>query len=288
MQITKTTKLNEQVGEHKLYKVNNVKNYEYKICESEINLELHEGQIENPIYYYCIDNPGSTAFAHWIYESFIFYSIIKELTKEIPNLKLITSNNKKYVKNFLKFVDINNEVILKNDMKPNNTMYFNPLLSLNDLNLDIELFRKYVLNYRNYCYQKINKSLKYRTYFIRSSVENYIPNDRILKFQNKLINLLAEKNFNVYDTYELDNVDMQNEILLNSEIFVCDYGSNFYVNGLLLPEGSTIHVIDSYLIWNGQKHYPAWQELIKICDENKIKMYMHLTDNLESICNNII
>jgi hypothetical protein len=60
-----------------------VKKYYYGSCKPELTVEqyIKSNDTNNIIeYFYCMDCPDSDAFAHWIYETFIFYPIIKELT----------------------------------------------------------------------------------------------------------------------------------------------------------------------------------------------------------------
>lgn len=52
-------------------------------------------------YYYILDT-NETAFAHWIYDSCIFINELIELNKNNSNIKILTKNNKKYVKSFFK------------------------------------------------------------------------------------------------------------------------------------------------------------------------------------------
>lgn len=81
-------------------------------------------------YYYILDSDESPALAHWVYETFICISLLIELNKTNNNIKILTKNNKKYVKSMLKFFNINNEIVYNID-NYNNITYSPLILSLN-------------------------------------------------------------------------------------------------------------------------------------------------------------
>lgn len=108
-----------------LHKYENVLSYNYNHCSSQLILQLssNEQNVEsNKEIYYVFDCPGEDGFAHWICESFIFYPLMLKIQSIYPDVKILTKNTKKYVKNMFKFFNINNEIV--NEIKSSNNIYF--------------------------------------------------------------------------------------------------------------------------------------------------------------------
>jgi len=109
-------------------KYENVISYQYAHCKSELILKCNGPYIEtneNDIYI-VLDSPGEDALIHWITECFTFNPILIKLTEIYPNIKILTTNTKKYVKSILKLFNINNE-ICNTIQKQNNICFFLPL-----------------------------------------------------------------------------------------------------------------------------------------------------------------
>ena len=131
MIVLNSNSTNYSIDEYNLNMYENIKSYNYVHCVSELQLEFNNIEINDKEYYYIFDCPGGDAFAHWIYESFIFIPIFLKIREKIPNINILTKNTKKYVKNFFDFYKINNNItnIINNS---NNVCFFPQIISLND------------------------------------------------------------------------------------------------------------------------------------------------------------
>ena len=224
-----------------LYKFNNITNYQYIFCQPQITITKVDKLVNDNLTYYIIfDCPGLDAFAHWVYESFIFFQLLEELNKLYPNIKILTTNKKKYVLNLFNFVGIKNEIVYKIEDK-NNICFIPPIISLN-ANVNIELFNFFInkfidrieLNTVNFNYD--NKFL----FLPRNKKDNYFPDDKIP------VHLLRERRNSheieyisdgviknggtVLNTYEINNFFIQFSLIMNSKNIILDYGSSYFVN----------------------------------------------------------
>ena len=200
-------------------------------------------------YYFLIDSSNSPALAHWICESFICIKLLIELNKKIPNIKILTRNNKKYVKSFLKFFNIKNEIIYNID-NYNNITYLPIILSLHHKHkkpADDIYFNYHLDYYLNYIKNNlINFSPNNKCIFLpRNSIDNFIPNDRVIINTDKIKEIVINNGGIVLDTYHLNNIKYQFSIINNSDIIILDMGSSVYINCLFL-ENKTIYIINNF------------------------------------------
>jgi hypothetical protein len=239
-------------------------------------------------YYFLLDNNESPALAHWIYESFIYIKLLIELNKINNNIKILTKNNKKYVKSMLKFFNINNIVVNKIDNYNNITyspLYF-PICNI--INPDKNIYFNYHLNfYLDYIKNNIlNLSSNNNLLFLpRNEIDNFEPLDRKIEFTDKIKNIIIEKNGIVLDTYHLNNIKYQFSIINDAKTIILDYGSSFLFNCLFL-ENKNIYIIDNFGYYHEQRQsHPYIKYIIdKIIEKNNI----HIYNSKELIEKNII
>lgn len=232
----------------------NLKKYKYQHCVANIYLDIYNILDNDSLYknyktiYYILDNPGEYALAHFVFESFIFINLLKELNNKIANIKIVTSNNKKYVKNLLNFFNIQNEVVYEID-NYNNICYYPKIYTLNNQENDV-IKDKYYYNFLNYYSNYIKNNLKKfnelnysKLIFLpRNDFENYIPNDRVIHNKDLIKNLVINKGGAVIDTYRLNNISHQFSITNYADIIILDYGSAYYFNCIFL-ENKIIYVL---------------------------------------------
>ena len=224
-----------------IYKIENVVNYEYKFCCPEINIvKINKPLKQTHTYYFIFDDYGLHAFAHWVYESFIFFPILEELNKLYPNIKILTTNKKKYVRSFINFVGIQNEIVYKIE-DYNNVCFISPILSLNH-NIDTQLFNHFISNFINRIQMNsINFDYKNEILFLpRNKVDNYFPDDKIdvhllreRRNQDQIdyiSNGVIKNGGIVLNTYEINNFFIQFSLIMNSKNIILDYGSSYFVN----------------------------------------------------------
>jgi hypothetical protein len=144
------------------------------------------------------------------------------------------------------------------------------------MNLNEQIFQNYLFSYIKDS-QKIleNKNNKIKSYFIRCEKENFIANERKINIQQNLVSALEKKDFHIVDTYVLNNIFEQNTLLFNSSIFVCDMGSNYFVNSIHCQKGTKIHVIDPHYIRKQLTIFPCWKIIHKIITKNCVVAFSH-------------
>lgn len=246
MIILNSNSYNYEIDNYKINKYENVKNYNYKCCVSELELDFSNEILNNDKdFFYIFDCPGEDAFAHWIYESFIFIPIFIKIKEKYPNIKILTKNKKKYVKNFFDFYKINNDIVYEIN-NTNNICFFPPIVSLNDNNIDIYLFTKYIDIFCDYINNNINIYDKKNILFLpRNTKDNYAGNDRINIGNNDICENIELLGGEIIDTYELNNILLQFSKINSYNTIILDYGSSLFVNGIF-QNNKKIIVLDNY------------------------------------------
>jgi hypothetical protein len=217
---------------------------------------------DNKSYYYLMDSANSAAFGHWVYETLITINILRELNKNNDNIKILTKNDKKYVKNLLKFFNINNEIIHKID-NHNNITYLPLILSLNyihkdpmkdykdpEKNIYFNYHLDYYINYMKNNIINISSNNNGCIFLPRNDFDNYVrdylPNkERIIVNKDKIKEIVINNGGVVLDTYHLNNIKYQISIINDFKTIILDYGSSVYFNCAFL-ENKNIYIIDNY------------------------------------------
>lgn len=174
---------NYNIDDELIHKYDNVTSYKYAQCKSQLTIisSTENSFQQDKEIYYVFDCPGEDALFHWISETFIFYPLLLKLENTYQNIKILTTNTKKYVKNIFKFFNINIEIT--NTIKPNNIMFFSPVVSMNDLDCKKDLYVKYIHLYVDNINLLLSNTLLQSNKVIllpRNNKDNYIHNDRII------------------------------------------------------------------------------------------------------------
>ena len=244
---------------------------------------------DNKSYYYIIDSNNSPALGHWILESFMCIKLLIDLNKKIPNIKILTRNDKKYVKNLLKFFNINNEVIYKID-NSNNITYLPLILSLHHKNKipEEDIYFNYHLDYYiNYIKNNLFdlSSFNKCIFLPRNDFDNFQGNERKIMNTNVIKHIIVKNGGIVLDTYHLNNIKIQLSIINNTDTIILDFGSSLIINCIFL-ENKNIYIIDN-LNWyhNHSIDYPYNKYFIDIIiKKNNVRIinstHLELIDNV--------
>ena len=229
-----------------LHKYNNISSYKYSHCQPFINIFFSDNikTLENEIsYYFIFDCPGADAFAHWVYESFLFLPLYKLLKKEYSQLKICTSNKKKYVKNLFQFFNIVDEIYTEIQTE-NNVCFFPHIFSLNDNNINQCLFTDLTLQFKKFIEDNTINFFKGKILLLpRNNKENYI--DRIIYGIDDIEKNVLDIGGSSLNTYLCNNFNYQFNILKNFNNIILDCGSSFFVNCIFLKEKNII-ILDNY------------------------------------------
>ncbi len=273
---------NCMLNDKKVIKYENVKSYHYDKFNLVLNINQNNINSEKEIYY--IIDTHTDAFGHYFYESFIYYKNIIELNKLYSNVKIVTTNHKKYIKTLFKFFNIHNEIIY--ELKPNNICFFPMVFSLNNHKINQSYFKELINEISN----DINDKLPYVSennimLLPRNKKDNYAPNNRSIELIDLIEQHIIDIGGIVLDTYTLNNIFYQFTILKNSNIIILDFGSSFLVNCIFLKHKKII-VIDNFNLMNQQSS--TFISIKIICDIIKnnnnviVTTSKHLLDNIQT------
>jgi hypothetical protein len=281
---------NYNINDELIHKYENITSYKYTSCKAEliITSSLDETSQEDKEIYYVFDCPGEDALFHWISECFIFYPLLLKLKESYHNIKILTRNTKKYVKNIFKFFNINIEIT--NTIKPNNVCFFSPIISLNELNFKKDLYLKYIHAYiDNINLLLSNNGLPDNKIILlpRNNKDNYVPNERTIPGIEDIEQNIIDNGGVVLNTYQMNNIHIQWAIIQSSEIIILDYGSSFFFNCIFLKNKKII-VLDNYNSLKGQINFISIKILIDIIRDNNTLIMVNNPNNDNTIYYNNI
>jgi hypothetical protein len=206
--------------------------------------------VEDPIeeYYFFFSNPGADAFLHWVIEVFIFYPLFIQKLKVHPNTKiLIPGNRKRYCSNFFAYLGISSPIVHEISTSKN-IVFFPPVCSLNKYNMSV--LDKYITNYMSDIVIDILPSVKL-LYLPRNRKENFAVNDtpeRSAEVES-ISDIVIRNNGIILDTYSINNIRLQFNLVASASIIVVHWGSSFYVNCLHVKNKIIILLNDSVGIY---------------------------------------
>jgi hypothetical protein len=166
------------------------------------------------------------------------------------DVKILTSNKKKYVKNFLNFFGIKNEIVYTIEDK-NNLCFIPPIISLN-VEVNAPLFLRLVENFaKRIELNSLDLKISNKILFLpRNLKDNCWPSDKIdVKFlferrnQND-IDIISERVIKnggiVLNSYEINNFFLQFSIIKSSRNIIVDYGSSLHVNCIFFKDRNIV------------------------------------------------
>ena len=149
------------------------------------------------------------------------------------------------MKNLFKFFNIKNEIINKIE-NINNICFFSPIVSLNDHNIDQELYIKHINLFSNYITNNIALFDNQNILFLpRNTKENYSGNDRTIYGSDDIKENIIKIGGSVIDTYELNDIGLQFSKINSFNTIILDFGSSFLVNCIFLKNKKII-VLDNF------------------------------------------
>ncbi len=269
------------------YTIDNLKSYSSEftkwIAETEKKSEAEknaENSEKSENQYFILDNDqGNEAFAHWVYESAIYLPIYKELKKIYPNLKIFLKSEKKFKKLFFDFFDIDAVDTCTELQKNNISIFYRPMTSLNDKELDTMLMKQilYFIGFFRCESLKSNDVL----FMPRQKIENFKPNDRSYDtecLEKEIIN----NNWRILHTDTVTCLRDQIKQVNESKIVVLTDGSPLLVNGIFARD-SLILIIGN--VTYEQFHlYPKMKFISKCITEiNNNKIMYTINKQIASV-----
>jgi hypothetical protein len=224
--------------------IENIIDYKFKFSTRDLiiyfNQEEKEEKENEKQYYFIVDSNASRDFGYWIFENFIFISILTNLNKSNPNIKILSKITNYDIKNLLKFFNINNEIVNKID-NPNNICYLPKIYSMYYIHrLDNDIYYNYYLiNYINYIKSNIDNTVnKYDYVFINMNNNN----DEIIT----KIRINTSINNAIFIDDNNENIKYNLSIINNAKIIILLYDPSFFYNCIFL-ENKLILIIEDYI-----------------------------------------
>ena len=291
---------NYELNTYKYSKLKNVISYNYTACRPILNVTINDNtqttqtidENESTQYYYIFDCPGENAFAHWVYESFIFFDYFLEIRKLYPNIKILTSCKSRFIKSFFKLFSIDNEIVYNIDNPNNNVCFFSPVLSLNVSNfdknisnIDRELFKRQIKKFIDKIKSIINNEPNdiQKTLFLpRNTKENYVGNDRIVYKSAEIEQHIIQHGGSVLNTYQINNLKLQFEIINSFKTIILDFGSSLLVNCIFLNNKNIICIYENNPFYTFT-NYPAYGIIYECIQNNNNIIFVKTKDNLNAI-----
>jgi hypothetical protein len=259
-----------------------------------------DNNISSKKYYLVCESPGSPAFSHWIFEFFIpHYGLLQKLVQDRPDLLWIVFSHQRYLKNFLIYVGVaSNQIVIASDTTnphvsvlptqdnfgkhirfhdTHNTVFFPSLYSHNDKSIAetrwTTIFNGFDSRHNiPYC----EKHIPF-LYLPRNNKDNFIT-DRNAQYCTEFEEWIIKRNGMIVDTYTLNNIFLQVQIIRSSEVIVLYSGSSYIVNGFL-ARGSSIVMIDEIGIRGQSNIYPFYKAVHEyICLHNRVTILNNLSD----------
>lgn len=271
---------NYVIDDCSIHKYENVCSYSYTHCKAELSINLstdNELNNDDVHIYFVFDCPAYDALMHWVVECFIFVPIFIKLKETYPNIKILTSNTKRYIVNIFKFFNITNEIVHTIDNKTANICFFSPIISMNDLSYLTDVYSKYIklyienisLKIPNGSYYNSNSPTNKVLFLPRNSKDNYKPNDRIIHGTEDIEQNIIDNGGVVLNTYQINNLFIQWGIVMNSDVIIVDFGSSFLFNCLFLKNKKII-VLNNHGFFYHHNNVPGQKILHDIIFQNNI------------------
>jgi len=219
----------------------NVIDYKYKFPTIDILFtkntdNSHPNYKEDKSYYFILDSNASQDFGYWIFESFIFVSLLKDLNKTTPNIKILTKIKNYDIKELLHYFNVDNEIV--NEIDNYNNVCYSPKIYSNYyihyLQQD-NYYNNFLINYINHIKNNLNPSVnKYNYAFV-----NFNHNNETIK----KIKINANMNDVCFIDVIDENIKYNLSLIDNAKIIIILYNPSFYYNCIFL-ENKIIIVVD--------------------------------------------
>jgi predicted SAM-dependent methyltransferase len=263
---------NYEINEYKFNRYENVLNYNYPRCSPTLHINFSNEIKTNELnIYYVFDSPGHEAFSHWVFETFIFIDYFLEIHKIHPNIKIICTNKKRYISNCFKLFNIDNVIVDEINSSHKNVCFFSPILSLNDMNIDQLFFKNLITNFSNKIHTVIDSNVLYENFIFlpRNTKENYVGNDRIMHGAEDIEENIIRLGGSVLNTYQINNVKIQFDMLNSFKTLIVEYGSSFLVN-CIFQRNKKIIALDNYYLSSGSLGFPSLNIIYNFISTNNI------------------
>ena len=247
--------------------------------------------------YYIFDTHNQNAFAHWVFENFVYLDMFHLVKKQYPSTKLVVYEKKGYKSLFLENNGVDSSDILdasevdfqyqtlhkmpmeERSCKPN-LVFFHPYGSLNSMYPEA-YHHAAILRY----YKKIQSLPCEKTipilYLPRGEKENFAGLDRRYSVQPQCKELVTHLGGVIFDTDSNTDYWKQIELVRSAKIILCDYGSNLWVNGFFSQDADLVYL---NIGWRQEHVFPYYGFLFSILHDGNKSMTNILATRTDESC----
>jgi hypothetical protein len=266
--------------------VNNCQDYHFcNDTNRKWTLDTYENSKDYENVYLLIDTHHNEAFAHWIYESFVYLRFYHRIKQIYPSIKIVFKSKRIFKILFCKYLNISEEEMvysIPND-KPNLCVIPQPITALNYKicnGKNIKLINNLFNHFKN-------ETLIDNSHYLimpRQSKESYYGNDSIMELLSviKYFNNNKISNY-VLHTDEITDINDQINILSRYKNIILVDGSALLVNGMLC-RNKNLYVVGRLCTQYQSERYVKFAYLLKCIQEiNNNNIFYYNTES--EFCN---
>lgn len=252
------------------------KGYGYQVFSMDLSM--------NPTgVYFLLDTHNQNAFAHWVFENFVYLPMYREVKEKYPSCKILLYESKDYKYMFLrgagipiediveaKDIDFQYQTLCKEAIEERtiepNLVFFHPYASFNG-----QPVGEYHLQYISHYLHTIQRMPKEKTipilYLPRGEKENFAGMDRRYVIQGQCKEYVKQLGGTIFETDTNIDYHKQVELVRSAKVILCDYGSNLWVNGFF---SENAHIVFLNIGWHQQDNLPYYGILYNLIqNQNK-------------------
>lgn len=267
----------ETLDIYKVYSVKNVKSYGYSNYNTwDVECNGPESAIDGVVrFYFAIDTHAHDAFGHWIFESAIYLPLFNILKERHPTIKLLLREPKMYKRIFCKYMGISeDDIVYSITTTTDASVYYfpSPISALNQ----VEITEDYIHHVDRFwsLFRRERTGHCPLAVLPRQQRENYAGNDRIVPFSEIINYANTVPNSRIVHTDTIEDLSVQIQAIVDSDIIVVTDGSPFLVNGMFSYDKDIVISGQSCTIGQGYRFKKMAYIIRKIAAQNKSVFYI--------------
>ncbi len=262
------------------------KGYGYQVFTQNLSVEQQPTNV-----YFILDTHNQNAFAHWVFENFVYLQLFFQVKKSYPEAKIVLYERKDYKYLFLEnngvarediveakdvdfqYLTLNNQPVEQRNCSPN-LVFFHPYASLNNQTIE-DFHLQAILSYDQFIQNLPKEKTIPILYLPRGEKENFAGLDRRYIIQKDCKELVTQLGGGILETDTNTDLFKQIRLVRSAKIILCDYGSNLWVNGFF---SENAHILFLNIGWRQEHNIPYYGFLYSLIHEKNKNMYNILAE----------
>ena len=218
------------------HSVDNVVSYTFDNFEEFVLQQPHKPEVGEKTVYFCPELVFHDAFAHWVLESAIFFTLFRNLQELYPNIRLYLNSDRKFKRLFCNKFGLQHLVDYELKL-PNMCILPSPFASSHNIKREFPDYTKQLIMNFTECFNTSHPKDISQILLPRQFAENFPSNDRYIN-----TDMFILKSTMILNTDNVDNIDMQFEMVNRSKTVILTDGSPYLVNGIFCRNSEIILV----------------------------------------------